>query len=405
MNVFSLFRSAVRVMALGLLLGVVAMPLLLGGEKGGDDELAQKLVNQSGRIQENDIVMISGGLQHAELLEDIAIQVRKIGAFPLVTFNSDRMNRRYFDEVPAKYDTQVPELDLKLATMIDAIITIPYSESSSVLADVPPKRLANVSRTFTPVNNLFRQRNVRSVNLGNALNPTEDRAKRFGVSIEQLGKIYWDGVNPDYAQLESLGKSVQTELSSAKEVHITNPNGTDLRVQISGRPVFVSDGVISEEDMKRGGAACQVWLPAGEVYVTPIAGTANGKVVVERRFFQGKEIQGLELTFKAGKLTSMKAKSGLEALKARYDASGEGKDEFAFVDVGINPNVKLIPNSRMVAWMAAGMVTVGIGNNTWAGGQNESSFFMPSFLPGSTLTIDGEVLVKDGALSTLVTQK
>ena len=55
--------------------------------------------------------------------------------------------------------------------------------------------------------------------------------------------------------------------------------------------------------------------------------------------------------------------------------------------------------------MAAGMVTVGIGNNTWAGGQNESSFFMPSFLPGSTLTVDGEVLVKDGALSTLVTQK
>ncbi len=405
MNVFSLSRIAVRVMAVGLLLGVVAMPLLRGDEKGGEDELAQKLVNQSGRIQENDIVMISGGLQHAELLEDIAIEVRKIGAFPLVTFRSDRMNRKYFDEVSAKYDTQVPELTLKLATMIDAIITIPYSESSSVLADVPPKRRANVSRTFTPVHNLHIQRNVREVNLGNDLNPTADRAKQFGVSIEQLSKVYWDGVNTDYAQLESLGKSVQTKLSSAKEVHITNPNGTDLRVQISGNPVFASDGVISEEDMQRGGAACQVWLPAGDVYVTPVAGTTNGKVVVERHFYQGTEIQGLELTFKNGKLTSMKAKSGLEALKAHYDASGEGKDEFAFINVGINPNVKLIPNSRMVAWMAAGMVTVGIGNNTWAGGQNESSFFMPNFLPGSTLTIDGEVLVKDGALSTLVTQK
>jgi len=393
-------------MAVGLLLGVVTMPLLLGAEKGGDDKLAQKLVNQSARIQENDIVMISGGLQHAELLEDIATEVRKIGAFPLVIFNSDRMDRKYFDEVPAKYDTQVPELNLKLATMIDAFISVPYSESSSVLADVPPKRRANVSRTFIPVNNLFTQRNVRRVNLGNALNPTADRAKQFGVSLEQLDKIYWDGVNTDYAQLESLGKSVQTKLSSAKEVHITNPNGTDLRVQISGNPVFVSDGVISEEDMQTGGAACQVWLPAGEVYVTPVAGTANGKVVVERHFFQGKEVQGLELTFKDGKLTSMKAKSGLEALKALYDASGEGKDEFAYVDVGINPNVKLIPNSRMVAWMATGMVTVGLGENTsWAGGQNESNFSMQSFLPGSTLTIDGEVLVKDGTLSTLVTQK
>ncbi len=68
--------------------------------------------------------MISGGLQHAELLEDIAIEVRKTGAFPLVTFDSDRMDRRYYDEVPAKYDTQVPELSLKLFTMIDAFILL-----------------------------------------------------------------------------------------------------------------------------------------------------------------------------------------------------------------------------------------------------------------------------------------
>ena len=80
-------------------------------------------------------------------------------------------------------------------------------------------------------------------------------------------------------------------------------------------------------------------------------------------------------------------------------------DVFAYIDIGINPNVNLIPNSRMVAWMATGMVTLGIGNNAWAGGQNASSFGMPNYLPGSTLTLDGEVLVKDGVLSTLFTSK
>ena len=124
----------------------------------------------------------------------------------------------------------------------------------------------------------------------------------------------------------------------------------------------------------------------------------KGKVVVDKQFYLGKEIKGLTLTFKSGKLTSMKAKSGLEALKARYDAAGAGKDTFAIIDLGINPNVQIIPNSRMVAWMPAGMITVGVGSNTWAGGGNESDFFLPSFLHGSTLKVDGKVIVENGVL-------
>jgi hypothetical protein len=150
--------------------------------------------------------------------------------------------------------------------------------------------------------------------------------------------------------------------------------------------------------MQTGGAACRVYLPAGEVMLAPVPGTAEGKVVVDRQFFQGSEIQGLTLTFKAGKLTSMTAKSGLEPLKALYDAAGPGKDEFAFIDIGINPNVRLVRGSRMVGYMPAGMVTVGIGNNTWAGGENNVGYNMSNFLPGSTLEVDGKLLVEKGVL-------
>lgn len=241
-------------------------------------------------------------------------------------------------------------------------------------------------------------RNVRQVNLGNNLYPTAGLAKLFSVSEEELATIFWDGVNVEYSKLQQAGEAIKAVLTNGNEVHITNPNGTDLKVRIEGRPVFVSDGVISEDDMRKGGAACQVWLPAGEVFLTPVPGTAEGKIVVDRQFFQGKEIEGLTLTFKAGKLTSMTAKSGLEPAKALYDASGSGKDLFAFVDVGMNPNVHLVPGSRMVAWMPAGMITVGIGGNLWAGGENDVAYSMVNYLPGSTLKVDGKVLVENGAL-------
>ena len=398
-------RTGIGVLFLALLVSF-SVGLTQEGEKSTSSiELAQRLVNHCARIQENEIVLISGGVRDIKLLEDVATHVRKVGAFPLVTLNSDRMDRRYFDEVPANYDTQVRELDYKLATMIDARINISYSENSSLLADVPPERIAAVIKSSAPIATLRSKRNVRSVNLGNGLNPTADRAKQFGLSMEELGGVYWNGVNTDYTKLESIGNSIQNKLAAGKEMHITNRNGTDLKVQIARRTVLVSDGIISEDDVQQGGVACQVWLPAGEVYLSPVPGTAQGKIVVDNQFYQGKEIRGLELRFKDGKLTNMKAKSGLEPLEARYEVSGEGRDEFAFIDVGFNPDVRIPQNSAMVAWMASGMITVGLGNFPWAGGENESDFALPNFLPGSTLKVDGEVIVENGVLVSDVTVK
>jgi len=380
----------------------LAFTLIMGqeneNEKMSSAALAEKLVSQCANIQEGDIVLINGGVRDVELLEDMAIQVSKLGAFRLVTLSSDRLNRLYFDKVPARYDTRVPELGIKLAAMVTAQIDVDFNESIGLYADVPPERFAALTKTYAPINNLYLKRNVRWVSLGNGLYPTKDRAKLFNIPEQELAKIFWAGVNVDYVKLKSKGETIQEILNAGKDLQITNKNGTNLTLQIEGRPSFLSDGVISEEDIEIGGAACQVWLPAGEVYLAPVSGTANGLAVVDRLFYQGKEIKNLKLTFKNGKLTSMKAESGLDAFKARYDASGTGKDVFGFIDVGLNPNVKIPKDSKMAAWMASGMITIGVGNNNWAGGENETDFDSAFFLPGSTLKIDGKVLVENGVL-------
>ena len=48
------------------------------------EQLAQRLVNQSAGIKEGELVLISGGAPDQELLENIAVQERSVGAFPLV---------------------------------------------------------------------------------------------------------------------------------------------------------------------------------------------------------------------------------------------------------------------------------------------------------------------------------
>jgi len=362
------------------------------------EALAQKLVNQCAVVKEGEVVLISGGVKDIELLENIAVNVGKVGAFPLISVGSDRLTRRFITEVPEKYDTRYPLLEMKLLDFTNVVIGVSYGEDPGLLADISPERLATISNTSMQVNDLAVKRNIRQVSLGNGLYPTEALAKQFGMTKAELSDIFWKGVNTDYSKLVATGEAVKAVLRAGKEVQITNSNGTYLKVRIENRPVFSSDGITSAEDMKGGLAAMQVYLPAGEVFVTPVPGTAEGTVVVDRDFYQGKLIEGITLTFKGGKLISISAKSGLEPLKAMYDAAGSGKEEFSSIDIGINPDVKTKPGSMLLTWMPSGMMTIGIGNNVWAGGENRNPFGYNFFMPGSTVKVDGKILVREGEL-------
>jgi aminopeptidase len=323
--------------------------------------------------------------------------VQKRGASPMVTVASDRITRRYYDEVPAKYDSITPEAFLKLAGIIDVFLGTESFEGNT-LKGVSPERLTVRGKATAPIGTLMQKRGVRGVFLGNGLYPSVTNAEQFDVSRRDLADMLYGGVDVDYGQLQRTGENIRRLLSTAKEVRITAPNGTDLRAKVGGRPVFVSDGIISAEDQRRGGPATSVWLPAGEVYLIPVPGTAEGTVVVDRDFYQGEPIEGLRLEFKGGKLGSMSAKSGLDPLKAQYDASGQGRDVLGVLDFGINPGLKLPDGKPIHAWSRAGMVTIGVGNNTWAGGQNEVPFGMAPYLPDATVSLDGKVLIQDGKL-------
>lgn len=389
-----------RQIGIGAALAVIAIVPFAGAQPQHADfeAIANHLVNQCAAIHEGDMVMVSGRPTDLELLENVAVHVRKLGAFPLITVSTDSLERRMYDEVPAKYDSQTPELATKLANMIDSYIMVSAEDDPALLADVAPERVAAHRKAMDSVYDVMLKRNVRLVDLGNDLYPTAAKAKQLGIPLEELTTLFWNGVNVDYMKLQAIADTVKARLAAGTTLRITGDNGTDLSVRIERRPIYVNDGAISTDDLRQGKAACQVYLPAGEVYLAPVPGTAEGTVVVDRHYFQGREIRNLKMTFKNGKLTTMTARSGLEPLKQLYDASGAGKDEFGAIDIGINPNVRIPPDSRMVAWMGSGMVTVGIGMNTWAGGENMSEFGLYSHLPNTTLTVDNQTLVDKGVL-------
>ena len=362
------------------------------------EAIAQKLVTQCAAIEAGEMVIVEGGSKELELLEDIAVNINKIGGYQLLSVGSDRLDRRWWKEVPEKYATQSREPRVKLWNLFSAGIFVSYNEDEALLADIPAERQMAVANANIAITEARQKNNFRTVQLGNGLYPTVQLSQRYGLSREELTRIFWDCINIDYDELQKRCTAVRSVLSAGNELRITQANGTDLKVRIAGRPVLVSDGVISAEDKEKGFASCQVYLPAGEVFVTPIPGTAEGKIVIDKNFFEGQEIVGWTMVFKAGKLVSMTAKSGLERVKSFYDAAGPGKDEFAYVDIGVNPKLGEGAGSQILNWVRTGMITIGIGGNVWAGGSNNSPFGLSWFLPGGTLTVEKKPLVKDGKL-------
>ena len=360
---------------------------------------ANRMVTQSAAIREGDLVLIQGQPEDMRLLENIAIEVRKLGAFPLVNVTTDQLERRMFTDVPSKFDAQTPLMHMKLAETINALITVQREENPRLLADVAPERIAAHHKTMLQIMQVMMNRNVRQVHLGNGLYPTEATARQFGLPLDELTSIFWKGVNVDYMRLQAVADTVRNRLARGDTVRITDANGTDFQCRIQKRPVMINDGVISNDDVRAGKAACEVWLPAGEVYCTVVPNTAEGTIVIDRHYFNGQEIRDLRLTFKNGRLTNMTAKSGLEHLKQLYDASGRGKDQFAAIDIGVNPDVRIPENSRMAAWMASGMISVVIGNDTWAGGENNCEFSLATHIRRGTLTVDNKNLVDKGELT------
>ncbi|HMB43179.1 MAG TPA: hypothetical protein VKM00_04775, partial [Luteimonas sp.] len=187
------------------------------------EQLADRVVTQSAGVKEGEVVLITGQPSDGELLENLAVGVRKAGGFPVVLYDTDRLDKRMFFDVPAKYDTQPDKATLGLISMANAVINVADGTSENLFDGADPARVAARAKTGESINQMMLKRGVRTIEIGNNLYPTAWRAERYGMSADDLAKMFWGGVNTDYAQVQTHGELVKAALAAGDAVHITNP--------------------------------------------------------------------------------------------------------------------------------------------------------------------------------------
>jgi len=393
-------KNSYRFDKLALFAVVIVLPLFgapVLAQAPDYDAIADNLVNGSLAVQPGEMVVIGGGPSEIDLMAAIQVAVSKAGGQPVLTLNIPEANKRAVMETPVEHIEQLPTAGLLLSKITDVFINVGSIEDPGLFADVPEDRLAAFRHAGVPLARAFKNLNYRSATLGQTGGiPTAAYAKSQGADPEELQAIFWQAVAVSPDDLTKKATKVASHMTNGAEVRVTSEAGTDLTFKMDRFSARINAG--RTVDVKPASGPTNVWFPAGEAYGCVDAASANGELVVATTTFRGVKVENLRLTFKNGRVSKMSADSNSEILEKYFDASSPKLKELSLVDLGLNPQSRTPAGSSYYSWEMGGMVTLNLGNNSWAGGDNDSDAALSLHVPGTTLSIGGETVIKGGKL-------
>ncbi len=196
----------------------------------------------------------------------------------------------------------------------------------------------------------------------------------------------------DYAELKKFTRRVAAAIRQADRVEVSTPNGTRLLFRKGKRSVHEDNG-----DYRKPGAAGN--LPAGEVYLAPVEGTANGRLVLE--WAPTRKLKTpVTLSVKDGAVTGIEGSEPFAAYLRDKIASCASCANIAELGIGTNP-LATRPDNILESEKILGTIHIAIGDNHTFGGKvhapfhQDFVFFSPTvriFLPSG----DSRVVVRNG---------
>jgi leucyl aminopeptidase (aminopeptidase T) len=207
-----------------------------------------------------------------------------------------------------------------------------------------------------------------------------------GVTEEMLCRL----MTGDLEQIRRRGWAVVTALNSGKEVHITCPLGSDLKISLEGRRGIVDAGEISS----RGAFGN---LPCGEGYIAPLEGTAEGTLVVDGSIAGvGLLETPAALTVREGHLVEASGDGGSQLMDL---LTVHGPDGTNVAELGIGTNEEAILTGNILEdEKILGSCHVAFGASAAMGGTVQVPVHLDCVLVEPTVEIDGETIVGGGDL-------
>ena len=195
----------------------------------------------------------------------------------------------------------------------------------------------------------------------------------------------------DYKGIEARTKKVASLVTGRSTARVTTKLGTDITLSIKGRTCHEDTGIVTQPGTYTN-------LPAGEGYLAPVEGSANGKMVIDGSAAGvGVVNEPIVIEVRDGfavKITGGRAADALTTLVSEF---GQKARNIAELGIGTNDQARL-SGSILEDEKVMGTVHIALGDNISMGGTVSVPSHLDLIIKDPTLVIDEQELIKNGKL-------
>lgn len=206
-----------------------------------------------------------------------------------------------------------------------------------------------------------------------------------GITLDCMART----LGADYDAIRFRTERMVSALNGTGTVRITAPAGTDITMSVRGREFGADTGIITAKGEFGN-------LPAGEAYVAPLEGTAEGIVAIDGAMSgYGVPAKPIIMEVKGGYAVSITGPGDIERLTRLIDPLGMPARNIAELGIGTNDKA-IITGLVLEDEKVMGTIHIAIGDNSHFGGKVQVPSHLDGIVKSPTVWADGKLIMKDG---------
>ncbi len=356
-------------------------------------KLADLLVNYSVKIKPGDWVLVRGHVLSEPLVAEVVRNIVKAGGHPTVQMSSDDIEEAYLREASEDQLQWVSPVNTMLYEQADVLMALRATSNTRALTGIDPNKeriRAVAHRGLTET--YMRRSAAKELRWVGTQFPCPAYAQEADMSLSEYedfvyAATFCDQDDPvaEWQRIHDEQQHIIDWLTGKKIVTVKSPNA-DLTLSIEGRSFINSDG---EKNM-----------PSGEIFTGPVEDSASGWVSFTYPAIRsGREVEGVRLEFKDGKVVRATAKKNEAYLLSQLD-SDEGARYLGEFAIGTNYGITRFTKSILYDEKIGGTFHMAVGAGyPETGSVNKSSIhwdFICDIKEDSEIRVDGELLYQNG---------
>lgn len=362
--------------------------------------LARTLVEYSTRVKPGDHVVILTQPIAMPLAEEVYRYALKAGGYPYVQLGglrsrveTEALEYLLFTEGNRDQIQHVNRFVKEIREEFEVMIVLLSLTNTRGLSNVDPEVQRLRAQAYSEVTRVYQHRSATGeLRWVMTLFPTDAYAQDAEMSLEEFesyvfGTTYADTQDPIAAwqKIHDEQQRLVDWLNGKKQLGVKGPH-VDLELSIEGRKFINSDGTHN--------------MPSGEIYTSPVEDSVNGWIRFSYPAIrQAREVEGIELTFEAGRVVKATAEKNEAFLLSMLDTD-EGARYLGEFAIGTNKRIDRFIKNILFDEKIGGTIHMAVGFGfPEAGGKNESAIhwdMICDMRQGGQIFADGELFYESG---------